>query len=429
MRNIASPRRERGAVIITVALLLLLLLGFVGFAVDLGRLFIVKGELQTAMDACALSAAHELDGQADAITRATSAGLTAANLNRVNLQSADWDAQGQLTAAGITFRNAGFGLTTSATAARYAECGHTQPAIQMLLMHAMAAFDGDTAALFPESRTVWARAVATRAPAQSACPLPLALRPKAGGTAPNYGFTPGEWVRLLMAPGGAGGGEIGWANLDGSSSASETEAEMLGYCGTEVGDDLGTPGVQASVADAWNFRFGLYRGGRRPEAHNPDMSGYSYTALNWPSRFNAFEGATPAGAHPTAQNFITKRLAYANCADTGTQVRGGPPGSNTCESITGLSLNGFTQMAAAGASAVGGHRTYGIRSRVALVPVVDGSNQVIDFTCMFMLQPLTIPMSDVYLEFRGNASDPGSPCVTAGIPGGSAGPLVPALVR
>jgi len=54
---------------------------------------------------------------------------------------------------------------------------------------------------------------------------------------------------------------------------------------------------------------------------------------------------------------------------------------------------------------------------------------VIDYACMLMLQPLTIPMSDVKLEFRGNAGTPGSPCTTSGIPGGVAGPLVPVLVR
>ena len=49
--------RQRGAVIVTVLMLLLLLLGFMAFALDLGRLFIVRSELQTAMDACALAAA------------------------------------------------------------------------------------------------------------------------------------------------------------------------------------------------------------------------------------------------------------------------------------------------------------------------------------------------------------------------------------
>jgi hypothetical protein len=63
------------------------------------------------------------------------------------------------------------------------------------------------------------------------------------------------------------------------------------------------------------------------------------------------------------------------------------------------------------------------------VAVVDGSNKVIDFTCMLILQPIPSPFDDVKLEFRGNASAPGSPCTGSGLPGGAAGPLVPVLVR
>src|SRR6476661_5165291 len=103
MTRNASRRQQGGAVIITMALLLLFLLGFMGFALDFSRLFIVKTELQTAMDSCALSAAQELDGLAGALDRGRSAGITAANMNRVNLQSATWDDKGQLTGAEINF--------------------------------------------------------------------------------------------------------------------------------------------------------------------------------------------------------------------------------------------------------------------------------------------------------------------------------------
>ena len=425
MRPTLHPRRgQKGAVIVTVALFMLFLLGFMGIALDFGRLFIVRTELQTAMDACALAAAQELDGQADSIARAQSAGVTAGNLNRVNLQSADWAGQPQLTPASLTFRAADFTVTTVSADARYAQCQHTQASIQLWLLQALGAFSGDNA-LFPATGSVAAGAVATRASSQTSCPLPLMLRPVPGGSAPNSGFPVGQWITLLLGHNAAAGGQIGWANLDGSNSASETEAEMLGYCGTEVGDTLGTPGVQSAIADAWNFRFGIYRNGTNASQHSPDVSGYAYTALNWPSRANAFNGPTPAGAHPTAANFVTKRAEYASCADTGTRVRG--PGS--CEQITGLSLNSFQDLALPGPTAVGGHRTYGVRSRVAPVAVVDASNRVIDYACMFMLQPLSIPMSNVQLEFLGNAGAPGSPCTTSGLPGGNAGPLVPVLVR
>jgi Flp pilus assembly protein TadG len=421
------PHRQRGAVIITVALMLLFLLGFMGIALDFGRLFVVKTELQTAMDSCALSAAQELDAQADAITRATSAGLTASNQNRVNLQSPTWSGQGQLTAAEIRFRDPSYVVTSNPVVAKYAQCQHAQPNIPMWLMHMLGTFSGNTG-VFPAARSVVANAVATRGSAQTTCPVPLMLKPKPGGVAPDYGFTTGEWITVLMAQNAAAGGQIGWANLDGSNSASETVAEMEGYCGTEVGDTLGTPGVQTVVTHPWNARFGLYQGSGSPSVMRPDFSGYGYTATNWPAQFNAYEGPAPGGTGPpaTAQNFVAKRAQFASCADTTTRIRG----ANSCESITGLSLNSFSSMASPGPSATDGHRRWGTSRRLVIVPVVDAGSHVIDYACMFMLHPLSIPMAvDGKLEYRGNAGITGSPCTTAGLPGGSAGPLVPVLVR
>jgi hypothetical protein len=421
-----SRRFQGGAVIVTVCLLMLFLLGFVGFALDFGRAFVVKTELQSAMDSCALSAAGELDGTANAITRAKSAGLTAGNANPVEFQSASWRGKGQLVDSEITFRDTSYALTTNPVVAQYVECQHTQPSFQLWLIQAMAAFSGDTTT-FPSNQNIFARAVATRAHSQSACPLPLALKPAAGGTAANnYGFTVGQWVKLLMGPGEATNGEIGWANLDGSNNAAETVAEMDGFCGTEVGDTLGTPGVQATVADNWNYRFGIYKGPGNPSVYKqrPDFTGYSYTATNWPSSFNAYDGTVPAGAHPTAGNFVTKRLAFASCADTGTQLRGSP---NSCEGITGLALNSFSKLAAPGMT-TGGHRQYGMDRRIVVVPVVNATSNVIDWACMFMLQPLSIPLVPVWLEYRGLAGAPGSPCTTTGMPG-TTGPLIPVLVR
>jgi hypothetical protein len=421
----ANPARQQGAVLITVALALLFLLGFMGIALDFGRLFIAKNELQTAMDSCALAAAQELDGQSTALSRAARAGQTAGNLNAVDLQSANWQGQGQLVGADISFKNAAYALTTAPAEARYAECRHTQAGIQMWLLQAMGAATGDAAAN-PATRSVSAFAVATRASAQSTCPLPLAIKPKSGGTAPHYGFTVGEWVTLLDK--GAKGGEIGWANLDGSKSASETVAEMRGDCGTKVGDTLGTPGVQTTVVDEWNYRFGIYKNKADISVgyQRPDQTGYAYTEENWPSEKNAYNGATPKNAHATAANFVTKRLSFASCADTGTAVSG----KNSCESITGLKLNSFKTLAAPGATATGGHHDYGQRNRrIVTVPVVNSSSRVIDFACMLMLHPLSIPMEDAQLEYLGNAGAIGSPCISSGLPGGVAGPLVPALVR
>lgn len=344
----------------------------------------------------------------------------------MEFQSTSWAGKGQLVAANITFRDANYDVTTVPASAKYAQCTHTQPNLQIMLMHALTAFAGDGTGV-PASLAVQATAVATRASAQTTCPVPIALKPKAGGTAPNYGFAVGEWVTLIMAPGGATNGQIGWANLDGSSNANETVAEMNGYCGTEVGDTLGTPGVQATVVDVWNYRFGIYKNNGDPSVYEqrPDYTGYSYTAVNWPSRFNAYDGTPPPGAHPTAASFVNKRLGFASCADTGTQVRGS---ANSCEGISGVSMNSFQKLAVPG-NVPGGHRQYGRDRRLVLVPVIDPAKSVIDYACMLMLQPLSIPMAEVQLEYRGNAGSPGVPCTTSGLPGGAAGPLVPVLVR
>ena len=432
MLNASTPVHQRGSMIVTVALVMLFLLGFMGIALDFGRMFIVKTELQTAVDSCALAAANELDFQSSAITRATSAGQSVGNLNNVNMQSVSWSGQGKIVDAEVTFRDAAYAPTSIAASARYAQCAHTQPAIQMFLLHMFSAFSGNTAD-FSRLRSVGAFAVATRGSAQTACPIPIALKPKTGGTAPNYGFATGEWVTLITKASGSVNGQIGWANLDGSNSASETKAEMNGYCGTKVGDTLGTPGTQTTVAESWNYRFGIYKNlpvfANEPPYLLPDFTGYSFTSTNWPSSNNAYSGPTGTNPTGTAANFVTKRASYASCDDQGTKLSGnGTSGGASCESITGLSLNSFKDVAPPG-NVSGGHKQYGSNRRIVTVPVINTASRVVDYACMLMLQPLSIPMADVQLEFRGNASDPASPCVGGGLPGGSSGPLVPVLVR
>ncbi|WP_229423796.1 Tad domain-containing protein [Massilia frigida] len=421
-------QRQHGAVILTVCFLLFFLLGFVAIAFDLGRLFIVKTELQTAMDSCALAAAQELDGQASALARARRAGTTAANLNRVNLQSANWDGKGQLPEAGISFRDQLYMPTSAPASARYAQCQHTQSGVRMWLLHAMGAFSGNGTAN-PATRAVLASAVATRGSAQSTCPIPVALKARAGGTAANdYGFAVGEWAVVFDKGGAAASaGEMGWYNLDGSNNASETAAELAegGRCGTRLGDTLGTPGAQTSVDRPWNYRFGVYKNSDSPSLNHPDQSGYSYTAANWKNAVpqNAFAGTPAAGSHASAQNYITKRAAYASLADTGTNIKTG----SLIAFGDSNRLNSFQKLAAPGAA--GEHRQYGTSRRLVIVPVINGASQVTDFVCMFMLHPLSGPNDSARLEYRGLAGVAASPCAPGGTPGGAAGPLVPVLVR
>ena len=80
MKSKRTNRRakpEQGVVLIWTALLIFAMIGMLGLAVDLGRMYIVKGELQNYTDAAAFAAAMELNGLQSGLDRArtSAAGL------------------------------------------------------------------------------------------------------------------------------------------------------------------------------------------------------------------------------------------------------------------------------------------------------------------------------------------------------------------
>jgi len=412
-------QRQRGAVIVTVALLMLFLLGFMGFALDFARMFVVKTELQTAMDSCALAAAQELDlqpsigGAPSAIDRAINAGRTAGNLNAVNFQSGTWSGKGQLVDAEITFKDTAYVTTTDPTVAQYAQCQHVQSGVQMWLMQAMGAFFGDTTN-YPNTRNVMASAVATRAHGQSTCPLPVAMKPNAGGAPPNYGFAIGEWVTMITDQSDFTGGHIGWMSLiDGESGTNAIREQLKGHCGTKVKDQLepSDNGNKTALVSFWNHRFGLYADAPDFTAEpfkRPDLTGYAYSLEN-SSGSNVYS------------DFVTRRSSNAACGATVAE----------CKSVGSpdWQLPGNINYIAPSGDGPGSHGAEGTNRRIVTVPIVDTADKVDGFACMLILQPLSIPMATIQLEYLGNASEPTSPCSFSGMPGGAAGPLVPALVR
>jgi Flp pilus assembly protein TadG len=68
----AKPR-ERGFVLIAMAVSTLLLLAVVGMAFDFGRIYIARNEAQTFTDAAAMTAAADLDGSPAGVTKAKDA--------------------------------------------------------------------------------------------------------------------------------------------------------------------------------------------------------------------------------------------------------------------------------------------------------------------------------------------------------------------
>jgi hypothetical protein len=89
----APPRRhaQQGAVAVMFALLLFALMGCTGLALDGGRLYINKAELQNAADACALAAAQQLPATGTISSTvqgyATTAGRTVATRHVRDFQS------------------------------------------------------------------------------------------------------------------------------------------------------------------------------------------------------------------------------------------------------------------------------------------------------------------------------------------------------
>jgi len=71
-----TSRGRRGFVLVTVGLSLAILVGTLGLAVDLGRMYIIKSEGQVWADAASIRAALELDGTRAGMTNATNAVLT-----------------------------------------------------------------------------------------------------------------------------------------------------------------------------------------------------------------------------------------------------------------------------------------------------------------------------------------------------------------
>lgn len=435
--------RQQGAIILTVALFLLFLLGFMGIALDFGRLFVLKTELQTAMDSCALAAAQELDIFSDqlsrkaAMMRATNAGMAAGNRNKVNFQGVSVG----LTASDITFSQQLIGGYLPAEVQttdrpRYVKCEHIRGGIRPWLLQAMGAFSGNP--VYGNNRSVFASATATRAPGQSTCPIPIGLQPKVGGTpSNNYGFMMGEWATVYSSASG-GPGLMGWYDLIASNTNAAsnilTQLAEPGLCGSKVGDILGAQikGAKTGLDEVWNYRFGIYKNNDPgPSVNHPDATGYAYTETNWKNAApqNAYGGLPAAGSDPTAKNFKVKRLTFASFDDTGTNLKSGSQivfGNNTA-------MNSFKSLATPGVSvscpdAVHEHYCYGYNRRIVIVPIINTAATIQDFVCMLMLQPMSGPTVDVQMEYLGRTNDVNSPCTSYGPPGGT-GPRVPTLVQ
>lgn len=433
-----AVRRERGGIAIIFGLTLAVLIGFAGLVIDLGRFFVIKAELQNAMDACALSAASQLKpgtGDPNALVRAVAYGqvfITGSQSiqNRANFQSVPLDSQ----ILQITFATANGGPYQSLAdadpnTAKFVKCAYSLAGLPVYLMRVLNAVT---------TQEVGAMAVATRDEPTAPC-LPVAVC-SSTPTAPNFGYIIGQWMSALDGSSlDYGTGHFGWASLLAPGSDKQIKDALTGNAQCDVSDPSQTvhgTGVMSGLTKEWNTRFGVYAPSMSPATAPPDHTGYTYsntldttkgkpstTIPNWPTGFNAYSGLPPL-VPSGVQNYVDAYAANRGYDTTAPQ----PPGFPVSQYPTILSS---TQLATLGRS----------NRRIVTAPVVDCSAwnvkppaaknlPVLGWACVLMLNPYdeggaqSSPSRTAKLEFRGQASDAGSPCA-----GGSEFAIAPVLTQ
>jgi Putative Flp pilus-assembly TadE/G-like len=422
----ARGHRSRGAVALLVAFSLPVLLGLAALVIDLGRLYVIKSELQNAMDACALAAATPLTGASDAtlfdIARAQglalSDGTVSGNgsrppesVNRVHFQQeavnpAQIEVSFASAAAGPWRASTGTNPQGLAPAdARLVRCHITDGPRGLWVLPVLQALGLPA----PLTASVSAQAVAALAPGQRVCAMPIAPCAVPGSSAANnFGLVVGQRLTAVNNPGaGYGGGHFGWLDFTPPNGGASELAGLIeggGMCAVAIGTPVGQPGQVNSLERSWNTRFGLYAGGTAPTAAAPDYTGWGY--------------ASGGGNHSDYQQRRIARTPFQGQVKSGTTVL----------------------LAAQ-------HQQLGTSRRLATAPIVacDDWNggkgsaqvQVLDLACVLMLAPVRSGGSPtgagvgatMDIEFLGLAGRPGVPCATLGEVGSGSGRLVPGLIQ
>lgn len=419
---IPAGARQRGAVAIVVAVTLAVLVGFLGLALDLGKLYVARSELQNSADACALAAARDLTG-ATPLSVSEAAGITAGGRNGVLFQKYQVD----LTANdSVTYSDtlSGFlpkdSVTVTLDKIKYVRCDVRRTGIAHWFAQILNLLPG-AYAIGPA--TVSAYAVATTGSAQTTCAVPVFLCKPSTMSPAQPDYTVGQWLVAKLDAGNKGeygGGNFGWADLAGGNSASQIASQLdgAGQCNLPaIGSEVGTPGNKASLADDWNSRFGIVKGSKVLGV--TDFTGFAYNDTTWTAKSNAYDGTSTDSKGTSQPNFLAARKAYR---------------AYQGDSVTNLSTQGNAAPSSSYQS--------GADRRLVLAPVVDCSTlatpgthkvPVQSWACLLMVEPMQTGgnIDSVRLEYRGGSSDPGSPCATQGLPGAGTGvgPKVPMLVQ
>lgn len=390
--------RQKGAFSIFATLGIILMVGCAGLAIDTGRMMVVRSELQTAMDSCALAGVLELNGLPDAAHRATAAGqFVGGQRNFQDFQSTTVT----IGNSDVTFP-ASLNDTAPPTAdtangatARFIRCKVTSPGIAPLLLSVMGV----------GNMSLTVSATATVQSAQSVCAIPMAMMGDiAGGV--NFGYSAGSKITLGAT---STQGFFQWANVadDPSLSGLADYANAFikyGSCGAPTAPGRCITihtGDVSSLDQYWNARFGVYKSsGLTPAEAIPDLTGYGFPSRSDPV-FTEYQTIYAPLRSPAQASVI-------------------PPSYSVPANVNltyGAPYRRMTVMPVinAGDTSCGG---------------VNGARRLIGWACVLLISPIATNQN-AQVEYLGPANATNTPCRTAGIPGSFSGngPLVPVLIK
>lgn len=178
--------RERGFTLLTTGVSVFVMIGMLGLAVDLGRMYIVKNEAQTYTDSAALAAVRELDGTMSGISRAAHA--VAANGNKFNLNTTGFT--GSRTEFATAQNGPWASNPASAAGIRYTRVT-ASGRIPLLFL---------TAVVSQDAAVVWAASIAGQQPKMTWREGLFPFSPFAHNTTPpHFGLIPGQVYTLRWA--------------------------------------------------------------------------------------------------------------------------------------------------------------------------------------------------------------------------------------
>lgn len=378
---------QAGSVSVLMVLFLPFLLGVMALSFNAGRLAIVKTQLQTAVDACAVAAGKELDGSSNQFAFAKVAGLAASLANNANFPAVAVSPTITFdTALTGSFTETGNPAPANAANYKFVKCSAAASVNKVMSMMGISTADNASVAAY-----------AGLVPSSGACALPVAVcnTALAVQTSPTT-----KLIQSQLSAGGSNTGDMRWTCY-GSGNCSSAKIQGLlnsdNTCNIDLTNQIVTPftgATSAPYAD-YNTRFGI----RTPSSTGaPDFTGFEYRpALNSYSTYTS-----------NYSNYVTKRAAYApyQSSLTGSYSFNSPTANNSKS------------------------------RRIGLVPVINCATSSTTITsraqwaCVLMLNPIftgSVQNRTLSLEYLGNGS--ASACSQLALAGGIGGPLTSALVK